>query len=59
MSSACGHEPRPARQAPGLMARRRRIARVLDRLGWLCFQHPPVDYDALNAHMDYIAGLDA
>jgi hypothetical protein len=41
------------------MTRRRRIARFLDRLGWLCFQHPPVDYCALEAYLDRMAGLDA
>jgi hypothetical protein len=41
------------------VTRRRRIARFLDRLGWLCFQHPPVDYGALEAYLDRMAGLDA
>jgi hypothetical protein len=41
------------------MTSRRRIARFLDRLGWLCFQRPPVDYGALEAYLDRMAGLDA
>jgi hypothetical protein len=41
------------------MTRRRRVARFLDRLGWLCFQRPPVDFHSLDAHLDRVAGLDA
>jgi hypothetical protein len=40
------------------MLRRRRIARVLDRLARVCFQRPPVDVDALDAYIDRMAGLD-
>jgi hypothetical protein len=40
------------------VSRRRRIARILDRLAFVCFQHPPVNVEALNAHIDYIAGKD-
>jgi hypothetical protein len=32
--------------------------RILDRLGWLCFQHPPVDYGALEAYLDHMAAQD-
>jgi hypothetical protein len=41
------------------MTRRRRVARILDRLAFACFQHPPVDYDGIEAYLDRMAGLDA
>jgi hypothetical protein len=40
------------------MTRRRRVARILDRLAFACFQHPPVDYDALDAYLDHMAAQD-